>query len=161
MAHNPDPNLSIASIKGTARTLDDWTTVFNVAAILLPPRPGASAFCPVIERIFATLSDADVRTTIWIPGPESMARKILGDLADRYLVWCDPTSSFAKSLGIESLPAFVHLRQDTTLVAASQGFSATEWQKVADGIAKHTHWIAPIVAGKRNPPSTPGWALSA
>jgi hypothetical protein len=161
VAKNPDPNLALANIKGTTRSLDDWATVFHLAVILLPPRPEASAFRPVIDRIFATLGDSDVRTTIWVAGPEPMARKILGDLADRYLVWCDPSAALATSLGLERLPAFVHLRQDTTLVASAQGWSATGWQEVADGVAELTHWISPVVAGKGNPPSTPGWALSA
>lgn len=161
MAQNPDPNLALANLKGTTRSLDDWATVFNLAIVLIPPRPESSAFNPVIERIFATLGDADVRTTICVGGPASMARKILGPLAEQYLVWCDPDQALAKGLGLERLPAFVHLRQDTTLVAAAQGWSASEWQKVADGIAKHTHWSSPVLAGRGNPPATPGWALSA
>lgn len=161
MAQNPDPNLSVANLAGTARSLDDWTTVFNLAIVMLPPRVEASAFKPVIRRLFATLGDADVRTTIWVPGPASMARKILGDLADEYLVWCDPDAALATSLGLERLPAFVHLRQDTTLVSCAQGWSPTEWQKLADGIAAQIHWTSPIVAGRGNPPASPGWALTA
>jgi hypothetical protein len=162
VAQNPDPNLSLTSITGVTRTLDDWLTVFHLAAVMVPPRLEAKAFNPVIERIFATLGDADVRATIWVAGPESMARKILGDLADRYLVLCDPDQGLATSLGLERLPAFVHLRQDTTLVAAAQGWSPSEWQKVADGIAKAQHWTSPVLSGiKRCPPATPGWALTA
>ncbi len=162
MAQNPDPNLQITDLKGTTRTLDDWLTVFNLAAVLLPPRLEAQAFKPVIERIFATFGDANVRATIWVPGPASMARRILGDLADRYLVWCDPDHALAKGLGLERLPAFVHLRQDTTLVGAAQGWSVSEWQKIADGIAKAQHWTSPVLGGaKGNPPASPGWALSA
>jgi hypothetical protein len=161
VAQNPDPNLALANIKGTTRSLDDWATVFNLAIVLLPPRPESSAFNPVIERIFATLGDADVRATIWIAGPPSMARKILGPLADQYLVWCDPDHALAKGLGLERLPAFVHLRQDTTLVAAAQGWSTSEWQRIADGIASHVHWSSPVLAGRGNPPATPGWALGA
>lgn len=161
VAQNPDPNLQLANLSGKTRSLDDWLTVFHLAAVMVPPRLEASAFNPVIERIFATLGDADVRATIWVPGPASMARRILGDLADRYLVWCDPDAALAKSLGLERLPAFVHLRQDTSLVAAAQGWSVSEWQKVADGIAKAQHWTSPVLAGKGNPPASPGWAFSA
>lgn len=162
VAKNPDPNLQIADIKGTTRSLDDWLTVFGLAAVMLPPRLEAQVFTPVIERIFATFGDADVRAVIWVPGPASMAERILGDLAHEYLVWCDPDHGLASSLGLERLPAFVHLRQDTSLVAAAQGFSVSEWQKVADGIAKAQHWTSPVLSGiKRCPPATPGWALTA
>ena len=54
MAQNPNPLLAITSYKGVTRTLDDWTTVFNIALIVLPDRPEASAFVPVVDRIFAT-----------------------------------------------------------------------------------------------------------
>lgn len=160
MAQNPDPSLALANLAGRSRSLDDWATVFGLAIVLLPPRPEASAFRPVVERIFATFGDADVRTVICIPGPASMARKILGDLADRYLVWCDPDHALARSLGLERLPAFAHLRQDTTLVGAAQGWSPTEWQKIADQIAQSQHWTTPVLAGAGGPPPSPGWAIA-
>ncbi len=160
MAQNPDPNIALANLAGKARSLDDWATVFQLAIVMLPPRPEASAFRPVIARIFATFGDADARTVIWIPGPKSMARKILGDLADEYLVWCDPDQALARSLGLERLPAFVHLRQDTTLVAAAQGWSPTEWQKIADELARLQHWTSPVLAGAGGPPPSPGWGLT-
>ena len=62
MAQNPDPLLPVTSRAGATRTLDDWAPVFNLAIVVLPDRPEASGFVPVIDRIFATLGDADVRT---------------------------------------------------------------------------------------------------
>ena len=89
------------------------------------------------------------------------ARRIVGDAADRWLTFCDPESRFASALGLERLPAFVHLRQDTSLVAAAQGWSVSEWQRVADELAKKEHWTSPRIAAPGNPRPTPGWALSA
>jgi hypothetical protein len=160
VAQNPDPLLPLTSIKGVTRTLDDWTTIFNLAVVLLPPRREASAFAPVIDRIFATFKDSDVRTTVCVAANAMISRRILGDGADRWLVFCDPDAAFAASLALERLPAFVHLRQDTTLVAAAQGWSPTEWQKVANGIARLQHWTTPIVSGRGDPPATPGWPLA-
>jgi hypothetical protein len=158
MAQNPDPNIELTSITGTTRTLDDWATVFNLAIVVLPPRPEASAWVPVIRRIYATFGDSDVRTTILVSGPESMARKILGTAADEFLVFCDPDELLATSLGLERLPAFVHLRQDCSLVTSAEGWSVSAWQKVADQIAKSVHWTSPVLAGAGNPPASPGWA---
>ncbi len=160
MAQNPDPNLQLTSIKGVTRSLDDWATTFNLAVVMLPARVEASAWNPVIERMYRTLGDSDVRTCIWVASTPAISRRIVGDLADRYLTFCDPDHALAGSLGLERLPAFVHLRQDTTLVAAAQGWSVTEWQKVADEIARHVHWIAPVLVGPGNPPPSPGWELS-
>jgi hypothetical protein len=160
VAQNPNPQLALTSYKGVTRTLDDWATVFNLAIVLLPDRPEAAAFVPVIDRIFATFGDSDVRTIVCVPSTPAITKRILGDHVDRWLVWCDADGALAASLGLERLPAFVHLRQDTTLVTAAQGWSPTEWQKVADAIAKSQHWTSPVVSGRGDPAPTPGWPIA-
>ena len=87
MAQNPDPLLPVTSRAGVTRTLDDWATVFNLAIVVLPDRPEASGFVPVIDRIFATLGDADVRTIVCVPSTPGITDRILGDAAERHLVW--------------------------------------------------------------------------
>ncbi len=159
MATNPNPSLELTSLKGVTRSLDDWATTFNLAIVMLPARAEASAWNGVIDRIYATFGDSDVRTTIWVNSTPNIARRIIGELADRYLVFCDPDGTLASSLGIERLPAFVHLRQDTTLVGAAQGWSPTEWQKVADEIARHVHWTSPAIAAAGGPAASSGWAV--
>jgi hypothetical protein len=161
VAQNPDPSLELTSITGVTRTLDDWATVFNLAIVFLPARPEAAAWVPVIDRIYATFGDSDVRTTVCVAANASITRRILGDAADRWLTFCDPDQVFASALALERLPAFVHLRQDTTLVEAAQGWSVSEWQRVADEIAKKEHWTSPIISAHGNPRATPGWALTA
>ena len=160
VAKNPDPLLPITSYLGKTRTLDDWATVFNLAVIVLPDRPEGAGFVPVIERIFATFGDSDVRTVVCVPAPPGIAARILGADVDRWLLWCDPDRALIESLGLERLPAFVHLRLDTTLVSAAQGWSPSEWQKVADEIARHEHWTSPIVSGRGDPSPTPGWPIA-
>lgn len=161
MAQNPDPQLQLTSLRGVTRTLDDWATVFNLAIVLLPGRPEASGWVPVVDRIFRTFGDSDVRTIVTVAAPPAVADRILGEgAADRWLVFCDADGALAASLGLERLPAFVHLRQDTTLAAVAQGWSPREWQRVADEIAKAQHWTAPVVAGRDDPPPTPGWPLA-
>ncbi|HTL85671.1 MAG TPA: hypothetical protein VL856_10840 [Acidimicrobiia bacterium] len=160
MAQNPNPQLQITSYKGVTRTLDDWATVFNLAIIVVPDRPEGSQFVPVIERIFATFGESDARTIVCVPTTAAIAKRILGDAVDQWLVWCDADRAFVESLGLDRLPAFVHLRQDTTLVTAAQGWSPTEWQRVADQIAKHEHWTSPVVTGRGDPAPTPGWPIA-
>ena len=48
----------------------------------------------------------------------------------------------------------------TTLVAAAQGWSPSEWQKIADGIAKQVHWTSPTISGANGPAPSSGWALA-
>lgn len=161
MAQNPDPALALTSIRGVTRTLDDWATVFNLAIVMLPARPEAAVWVPVIERMYATLGDSDVRTAILVTTNETLTRRILGDAADRWLVFCDPDEALPRGLGLERLPAFVHLRQDTSVAACTEGWSPQAWQDVADEIARSKHWTSPQVADRRNPPPTAGWPLSA
>ena len=160
VAQNPNPQVAITSYKGVTRTLDDWATVFNLAIVILPDRLEGAEFVPVIERIFATFGDSDVRTIVCVPATPAITKRVLGAAVDRWLVWCDPERAFVSALGLERLPAFVHLRQDTTLVNAAQGWSPSEWQRVADEIARHGHWTSPVVAGANDPSPTPGWAAS-
>jgi hypothetical protein len=161
VAQNPDPSLELTSITGVTRTIDDWATIFNLAIVLLPARPEAAAWVPVIDRIYATLGDSDVRTTVCVSAGESIARRILGDAASRWLTFCDPDHRLASALALERLPAFVHLRQDTSLVSAAQGWSPSEWQRVTDEIATSQHWTSPRIAAPDNPRPTAGWALTA
>jgi len=160
VAKNPDPSLQITSYTGVTRTLDDWATVFNLAVIVLPDRPEGAGFVPVIDSIFSTFGDSDVRTIVCVPSTKAITKRILGDAVDRWLVWCDPDRAFVESLGLERLPAFLMLRLDTTLVTAAQGWSPTEWQRVAHEIAAHEHWSMPLVAGRGDPAPTPGWPVA-
>ena len=64
------------------RTLDDWSTMFHLCLVILPPRPEASAFIPIAERIFKVFGDADCRTAFCVVGNEFIARGVLGDAED-------------------------------------------------------------------------------
>ena len=70
-----------------------------------------------------------------------------------------PDGGFVASLGLTHLPAFVHLRQNTTLVAAAEGWDPRAWQAVAKEVAKSMAWSVPTVAGPGDPPPTPGWPV--
>jgi hypothetical protein len=154
VAKNADPSLKLTSSKGVSRTLDDWCTMFHLCLVMLAPRPEASAFVPIGERIFATFGDADCHTAFYIAGNEFVARA-----EQKYLTFCDPDATLAASLGLTRLPAFVHLRQDTTLGAAAEGWDPREWQRVAREIGKAMAWTVPEVAGHNDPPPTPGWPV--
>jgi hypothetical protein len=156
---NPDPNLKLTSTKGVTRTLDDWSTMFHLCLVILPPRPEAAVFIPIAKRIFQVLGDADCRTAFCVVGNEFIARGVLGDAEAEYLSFIDPDAEFVTSLGLTHLPAFVHLRQNTTLVAAAEGWDPRAWQDVAKEVAKSMAWSAPTVARTGDPPPTPGWPI--
>jgi hypothetical protein len=154
---NPDPSLKLTSSKGVTRTLDDWSTIFHLCLVILPARPEASAWVPVARRMFRTFGDADCHTAYCVTGTEAIARRILGDVEGEALVFVDPDGALVRSLGLERLPAFVHLRQDTTLVAAAEGWDPRAWQRVAREVGKALAWSVPEVAGPGDPAPTTGW----
>ncbi|MBK5288295.1 MAG: hypothetical protein JJE46_07495 [Acidimicrobiia bacterium] len=161
MAKNPDPTLDLSTATGVTRTLDDWTTMFHLCLVILPDRPEASEWIPVARRIFGVLGDSDARTAFVIPSTPAIAERILGDDAGTDMVFVDPDRSFVTSLGLEHLPAFVHIRQDTSVGTSAEGWDPAAWQKVARDIAKAMAWTVPDVAppGGAIPRRTAGWAV--
>lgn len=159
MAKDPDPTLKLTSSKGITRTLDDWSTIFHLSLVILPARAEATAWIPVARRIFRTFGDADCHSAYCVTGAEDVARRILGDVEREAIVFVDPDKAFVQSLGLERLPAFVHLRQDTTLVAAAEGWDPREWQQVAREVGEALAWTVPEVAGRGDPAPTPGWPV--
>lgn len=154
---NPDPALKLTTSSGVTRTVDDWSTIFHLCLVILPARPEAAAWVPVARRIFRTFRDADCHTAYCVTGPDEVARRVLGEAEHEALVFVDPEGALVRSLGLERLPAFVHLRQDTTLVAAAEGWNPGEWQQVAREVGKAMAWSVPEVAGPDDPEPTGGW----
>ena len=133
--------------------------MFHLCLVVLPDRPEAARWLPVIRRIFKVLGDADCHTAVCVTGTAAIARRILDTASSEFVVYVDPERALVNSLGLEKLPAFVHLRQDTALVEVAEGWDPKAWQKVADGIAKSMAWSTPRVAGPGDPPPTEGWAV--
>jgi hypothetical protein len=161
VAKNPDPTLALSTAAGMTRSLDDWTTMFHLCLVLLPDRPEAARFIPIARRIFDVLGDSDARTAYVVPSTAPIAERILGDEYERAMVFLDPDRTLINGLGLEHLPAFVHIRQDTSVGAATEGWNAAEWQKVAKEISGAMAWSVPDVAppGSTIPSTTAGWAV--
>lgn len=160
MAKNPEPTLKLTTSRGVTRTLDDWATMFHLLLVVLPARTEATVFVPIAQRIFATFGDADCTTAYVVTGPEAVAERLLGPTGSREVIFVDPDLELTTSLGLERLPAFVHLRQDTSLGAATEGWDPKEWQRVAREVGKAMAWTVPEVAGPGDPPAFEGWPVA-
>jgi hypothetical protein len=161
VAKNPDPTLALSTSAGVTRSLDDWTTMFHLCLVILPDRPEAARFVPIAQRIFSVLGDSDARTAFVVPSSAPIAERILGDAAEQAMVFLDPDRALINGLGLQHLPAFVHIRQDTSVGAAAEGWDPAEWQKVAKEISGAMAWSVPDVAppGSTIPATTAGWAV--
>ena len=161
MAKNPDPSLSLSTTRGVTRSLDDWSTMFQLCLVILPARAEAAAYVPVALRIFATFGDSDCNCALVVAGPAEVARRMLGEVEQRELTFADPDGALVSGLGLERLPALVHLRQDTTVGAVAEGWDPTDWQRAVREIAKAMAWTVPEVAGGGDPPRGTDWPVAA
>jgi hypothetical protein len=151
VAKNPDPVLPFSTIDGVTRPLDDWLTMFHFAIVVLPDSPEAIRFIPVFRDIYKVFGDADVRLALCFPSTPGIARRVLGDVADEFLTFVDPDKAFVNALGLEKLPALVHLRQDTALAGVAEGWDPVAWQKVVNEIGKAMAWTVPSIKDLRTP----------
>jgi hypothetical protein len=158
VAQDPDPTIELTTLRGVTRTLDDWTTSFHLALVVLPGRPEASPYVRVGRRIADVFGGSDTRVAFLVAGPERIARRVLGADADRYLVFLDPDGLVVKSLGLARLPALAHIRLDCSLAGAAEGWDPTKWDEVAGGLAKAMAWTKPLIPAPGDPPPSEGWS---
>jgi len=135
--------------------------MFQLCLVVLPARPEAMAYLPVARRIFATFGDSDCNCAFVVAGEPEVARRMLGAVEHEELVFADPDGALVGSLGLERLPALVHLRQDTTVGASAEGWNPTEWQRAVRELAKLMAWTVPEIAGQGDPPRGTDWPVAA
>jgi len=158
MAQNPDPYIEVTTIAGRTRPLDDWLTIFHLCLVALPARPEAQDYVPVGRRALEVFQGADCKTAFLVSGNEQQARRLLGKAADEFVVFLDPERKLVSGLGLARLPAFVHLRADTALVDAAEGWDPAAWNRVAQGLGKAMAWSSPAYPQPGDPPAFEGWA---
>lgn len=157
MAHDPDPGLELTTLAGRTRTLDDWTTMFHLALVVLPGRPEGAAWVRVGRRIAEVFGGSDCRPAFLVVGTERSARRVLGDTADKYLCFVDPDGAAVKGLGITRVPAFVVVRLNTTIAGAAEGWDPDAWDDVAASLAAEMAWTKPLIPAPGDPAPHPGW----
>ncbi len=138
-----NPTLSLSTIDGTTRTLDDWTTVFRHCWVVLPSKAEAREIIPVAEQIFKTFGDSDVRCAYLVPGNEEMARRLMEMTTLKTQCFIDPEYKLCDAYSIKQAPSLLYLKQDTSVETLVQGFEIESWTKATAQIAKSLRWIAP------------------
>ena len=139
-------DLSITALGGEPRTLREWVTTFHLAVVVIDPYTDQSAWIlPTAARILDDFVGADCRVGWLVASDAEDARAFLGPLADRYLTLIDPDRAVVRGLGLERLPAFVHIRQDLAVVGASEGWHPPEWHSIAANLGKIMSWSHPLV----------------
>lgn len=154
VAVNPSPDTVLTSLAGESRPLEEWLTTFHLASVVLDPYTNESAWIlRTAARILDAFRGSDARVNFVLTCSRAEAKEFLGPLTDEFLVYCDPDRVFVKQLGLGTLPAFVFVRTDGTVPASAEGWTPSEWRKVADAIAASCAWTRPNlpVAGDPGP----------
>lgn len=151
------PNLSLTSVDGQTRSIDEWLITFPMLGVVLDPFTYESSW--ILEsagRILDTFREASVRTCFVVTGTADEAKQFCGPWVDRVLVYADPHRSFVKAAELEALPALFHLRQNRQLGGVAQGWEPQEWRAIAHQVARERRWIPPIIPATGDPVAYPG-----
>jgi len=146
-------------MRGDARPAEDWVTTFHLALVVLDPFTYESSWLiDTAGRLLTHYSGADVRSAWLITGTPDQARDFLGPWTESLLTFTDPDRAMVKSLGLETLPAFVHLNQLLELEGVAEGWNPEEWSDATDNLSKLMSWSRPIVPSSGDPTPYPGSA---
>lgn len=152
VATDPSPDLTLAPLKGEPQPIRAWLTTFPLVAVVLDPYTHESAW--ILEtagRILRVYDQADCRVSFITTCDAEDARRFLGPWATEVLTFTDPDRALVKGLGLERLPALVHIRQDLTLAGAAEGWEPEEWREVLSDLSRITSWYRPTVPAAGDP----------
>jgi hypothetical protein len=157
VATDPPGDLRLAPLGSEPRSLDAWLTTFHLAAVILDPYTYESAWLlETAGRILEDFRGADCRIAFVVTANEDDAREFLGPWAQRMLTFADPDRDLVKAIGVNELPAFVHLRQDRSVAALAEGWDPPEWRDAVSELAKAMSWTRPNIPGPADPKPYPG-----
>lgn len=152
MATDPPADLTLTPINGEARTIAEWVTTFQLAAVVLDPFTNESSWIlDTAGRVLLHFREADCRVAFIVTGTAAEARQFLGPWADQVLTFADSERAAVKALGLNELPAFVQVRGDLHLAASAEGWDPAQWRHVAASLAKNMSWSAPLIPGQGDP----------
>jgi hypothetical protein len=146
VATDPALDVTMTTLGGEQRPLGDFLTTFHLASVVVDPYTNESSW--VLRSAVRILDDfrgADVRVNFVATCPPTDARLFFGPLTEQFMVFCDPDRVLVRSLGLDTLPAFVFIRLDGSIGAAAEGWNPEEWRAVAGAIAATTAWTRPTI----------------
>lgn len=118
--------------------------MFHLVAVVLDPYTYESSW--ILEtagRILDEFYEADCRTAWIITADEKDATAFLGPWRDRMLTFCDPERKAVTGLGLDELPALVHIGPDLSLIGKAEGWQPAEWREITDNLARMMSWSRP------------------
>lgn len=152
MASTPRPDVLLDPVNGDARPLEDWVTTFHLVLVALDPYTHESAWLiDTAARILDNFSGADCRVGWLVGGTEEQAREFLGPWADDLFTFADPDREVIATLGLEHLPALVHVDHSLQVVGSAEGWNPPEWREVITNLAEVMSWSRPAIPDVGDP----------
>lgn len=134
------------------RTVGQWTTTFHLALVVLDPYTYESSWIiDTAVRILRNFAEADCRTAFLVAADDEGAKRFLGPFVQEFLVFADTDRLAIKAIGLERLPAFVHINQANVVEGKAEGWQPDEWRAVADHLALVMSWRRPIIPMPSDP----------
>jgi len=133
--------LELHPIGGEARTMEEQTALFHLVLVVIDPYTNESAW--ILEtagRILEEFLGADCRVAWLVTAPEQDAEAFLGPWAERILTFCDPERTAVTALGVEHIPALVHIGNDLSVIGKADGWDPAEWRPITDNLAQMMSW---------------------
>ena len=152
VATAPRPDVLLDPVNGEARPLEDWVTTFHLVLVVVDPYTHESAW--LIEtagRVLSGFKGADCRVGWLVTGTDDQAQEFLGPWADDLFTFADPEREVVKSLGLEQLPALVHLDHGLQLVGSAEGWDPPAWREVVTSLAQMMSWSRPAIPDVGDP----------
>jgi hypothetical protein len=145
-------DLVLSPIGREPRTIGEWTTMFHLAIVVLDPYTYESSWIlDTATRVLRNFAAADCRVAFLVTADEADTRTFLGPLVPEFLVLVDPDREATKGLGLEHLPAFVHINQSHAVEAKAEGWQPDDWRQVAENLATRMSWARPVIPAAGDP----------
>lgn len=146
------PDVTLTPVGGDPRPIADWVTTFHLAVVALDPFTHESAWIlDTAGRVLRGFMGADCRVAWLVAATDEQTAAFLGPWGEELLAFADPDRVAIRSLGVESLPAFVHVDQGLNVVGAAEGWQPEEWRAVASGLADVMSWSRPAIPDPGDP----------
>lgn len=150
-------DLVLAPLNGAALPLRGWLTTFHLVAAVLDPFTSESAWLlPTVARIFRIYEEADCRVALVVTCSPDEAQQFLGPYAKEFLTFADPDRKVVEGLGLERLPALVHVRQDLSIAGVAEGWDPQGWREVTDRLSTAMSWSRPLIPALNDPAAFAG-----
>ncbi len=137
---------TLTALTGDAGPISQWTTTFHLALVVVDPFTYESSWIlDTAVRILRDFSAADCRCGFLATCSADEARQFLGPYAEELMVFVDPDRSAVAGLGLESLPAFVHVNIRGQVENKAEGWDPDAWRDVAEHLAEVLSWLRPSI----------------